>query len=61
MISENSREGLIMTEKELQKSGRLYKPDAELWAAHLNAKRLTRLLNSRVSPFSHFFATTIGW
>ena len=35
-----------MTEKELQKSGRLYKPDAALWAAHNNAKRLTRLLNA---------------
>ena len=35
-----------MTQRELQKSGRLYKPDTELWAAHHNAKRLTRLLNA---------------
>ena len=35
-----------MTEKELQKSGRLYKPDAALWAAHIHAKHLTRLLNA---------------
>ena len=35
-----------MTEKELQKNGRLYKPDSALWAAHHNAKRLTRLLNA---------------
>ena len=35
-----------MTQRELQKSGRLYKLDDTLWNAHLNAKRLTRLLNA---------------
>lgn len=34
-----------MTERELQKDGRLYRLDAELLQAHLNAKRITRLLN----------------
>ena len=34
-----------MTERELQKDGKLYRLDAELLQAHLNAKRITRLLN----------------
>lgn len=35
-----------MTEKELQQAGYLYKVDRELFALHVNAKRITRLLNS---------------
>jgi len=34
-----------MTETQLQQAGYLYKLDETLYAAHLNAKRLTRLLN----------------
>ena len=35
-----------MTEKQLQQAGHIYKLDEELFAAHLNSKRLTRLLNA---------------
>lgn len=35
-----------MTEKQLQQEGYLYKLDRELFAAHLNSKRLTRQLNA---------------
>jgi len=35
----------FMTERELQQKGYLYKLDEDLWQAHLNAKRITRLLN----------------
>lgn len=35
-----------MTERELQQKGHLYKLDQELFAAHLNSKRITRLLNA---------------
>ena len=34
-----------MTERQLQQSGHIYKLDEELFAAHLNSKRITRLLN----------------
>lgn len=34
-----------MTSRELQQNGMLYHLDEELWSAHLNAKRITRLLN----------------
>lgn len=35
-----------MREKELQQAGYLYKLDKELFTAHLNSKRITRLLNA---------------
>ena len=35
-----------MTEKELQQAGMLYLLDDELFAAHKNSKRITRLLNA---------------
>ena len=35
-----------MTARELQLKGMLYPLDKELWNAHLNSKRITRLLNA---------------
>ena len=35
-----------MTEKELQQAGHLYKLDDELWNLHVNAMRMTRILNN---------------
>ena len=35
-----------MTARELQLIGMLYPLDKELWNAHLNSKRITRLLNA---------------
>ena len=35
-----------MTEKELQQAGHLYKLDDELWDLHVNAMRMTRILNN---------------
>ena len=35
-----------MTARELQLKGMLYPLDKELWNAHINSKRITRLLNA---------------
>ena len=35
-----------MTARELQLNGMLYPLDKELWNAHINSKRITRLLNA---------------
>ena len=35
-----------MTSRQLQQAGMLYHLDEELWQAHLNSKRITRLLNN---------------
>ena len=37
-----------MNERQLQQAGYIYKLDEELFSAHLNSKRITRLLNATV-------------
>ena len=45
MMAKTNTEDLPMTEKELQQAGYLYKLNEELWDLHVNAMRMTRILN----------------